>query len=113
MTSKQFLQACLLIIRRGWTTGCLARLATGQPVEATHPAACCWCADGAILKVAATHTQRGSVVHDAYRYLREAIDGDFVLPTHSDGMRIVGYNDQLQDQAAAVAWFERAIALAP
>ena len=49
---KQVLTDAAQLVRGGWTQGAEARDATGQSIEATKPAATCYCLVGAIRRAA-------------------------------------------------------------
>lgn len=49
-------------IRRGFTTGCLARDAEGRPVDPTSHLAVAWCAEGAIAAVAESRAEAEKAV---------------------------------------------------
>ena len=66
-----------LIERTGWTQGEFAKDADGDPVSATSPFANCFCMFGAIYRVTAEVSPRGSIMADlAEEILAERVGYD-------------------------------------
>jgi hypothetical protein len=79
--AKVLNDAADLIEQRGWTTRANARNAKGFLVAPSSATAVCWCAGGAIHKVA-SDDQAFSAVHALVRYL--GLDYTFDLPDWND-----------------------------
>lgn len=130
-TMTDILQAARDLVQAGWTQEAYARNATGDPVDASSPAAVCHCAFGALL---AAGDQAGI---DGRRMLGHSIKGceddpawacalDFVVKAaqrsyasrgqnpagHLKGSdALVRYNDHATAlHMDAVAWFDAALA---
>ena len=83
------------LVRTGWTQGTEARDEEGRPVYATDPAAVCWCATGAIRRVASV-IGAGLPDYDVILAAANAVA--------TCGMGIVAWNDEpgrTQDDVAA------------
>lgn len=95
MTDLELLRRAKALVGRGWTRGAYARDASGQAVDASDPAAVCWCAMGACI---ATAPRGVSVSH----LLKLVVRGD-----------VGSWNDDRRTSKADVlAAFDQAIALA-
>lgn len=101
MTTAETLRAARTLIERGWCKRARARDAAGKAVRPTSRTAVRWCAAGAVRKVIRARQVYSDLNDDIY----------YLMVRAGDGIPDV-YNDSLPDQAAALAWFDRAIALA-
>lgn len=50
-----------LLVTKGWTQGCAARDANGNPTMVRAPAATCFCGDGAVLAVTHPATRQSAI----------------------------------------------------
>ena len=63
MTNKQILTQARQLVKNGWTQHVVARTVEGEPVLATSPDACYYCASGAVIAVAPPGEIVDSVLH--------------------------------------------------
>lgn len=105
MTPKEQLQAAreLLSDKARWTTGWFAHDKDNEEVDSGDPAAVCWCAFGAINKVAERFIERGEGANEFLERAALEIGG-----TPSNPARV---NDRLGYEAT-LQMFDRAIELA-
>ena len=108
--AARLLEAAAGHIERGWTTGANARDGRGHPVSSEKPEAVCWCAQGAMTKVAwelNLYAQARTVALDAARIaLRRAITEHLPrrdLLAVSITLTITNWNDDEAQDGAQVA----------
>ena len=108
--AARLLEAAAGHIERGWTTGANARDGRGHPVSSEKPEAVCWCAQGAMAKVAwdlkLYPSPRFAVMDDARRALRKAITEHLPrrdLLAVSITLTITNWNDDEAQDGAQVA----------
>lgn len=106
MTPVEVLTAARAKISQGWTRGQYARTEDGLKTDPHSQEATCWCAAGAMLVATSLPT---------FTFVSSIVGAEFLIsaiPPDAPVKLIGRYNDSLPDQEAALAWFDRAIALA-
>lgn len=101
MTTKQILVKARALVKRGWTQGSCAKAKNGREVHPSRTTACCWCAFGALWKVAP----------NSYLLAEQVLNA---LPEVSAYTNIVDFNEvEGRTQEDVLAAFDKAIARCP
>ncbi len=102
----QIIERAMEIIERGWTRGDLARDANGYPVAVASPAACTFCAVGAISRATRELSDRYDPVvqYEVCTKVRE-----LGLPPREKGSQITSFNDRQKRVGPVLTAFRRTI----